>query len=353
MALLFTRSRRWVDPEGGEKSSPAGRLPGRRRSATLPAMITDEDLSARARALGAAIEPFTGQVYFSPECHRAYEALGFSPEPGGDGRGGDARRRRPTSAAAARCWGRCPGEVVAAAFGVFNPAVVVPSVAMGWALASRRDDVRGADRGRGRSAHADPRRRARRPRPARPSSCSGRTNRCARRAGRSTPGSSGWVCPATPVGDAWRLADRLREFRGDAHIAAWSSEGFDATEIGLLTELYWGLPMRTYIRTRAWSDADLDAAEARLEDRGLVAGGAMTDDGRAAREHVEVVTDRLCRPIVDALGDDFDELVGILGGWSRARPGRRRLSRVRAARPRPCRQRSVGELAPCTPATRR
>jgi hypothetical protein len=129
-------------------------------------------------------------------------------------------------------------------------------------------------------------------------------------------GLLGLGLPGTPVGDAWRLADRLREFRGDAHIAAWTSEGFDATEIGLLTELYWGLPMRTYIRTRAWSDADLDAAEARLEDRGLLAGGAMTDGGRVAREHVEVVTDRMCRPIVEALGDDFDELVGIVGGWS-------------------------------------
>ena len=117
------------------------------------------------------------------------------------------------------------------------------------------------------------------------------------------------------MGDMWRLADRLREFRGDAHIAAWSGAGFDATEIGLLTELYWGLPMRTYIRTRAWSDADLDAAEARLVARGLVADGAFTADGRAAREQVEEVTDQLCRPIIEALGDDFAELVALLGPW--------------------------------------
>ena len=52
------------------------------------------------------------------------------------------------------------------------------------------------------------------------------------------------------MGDAWRLADRLREYRGDAHTAAWTSAGFDATEIGLLTELYWGLPMRTYVAHR-------------------------------------------------------------------------------------------------------
>ena len=70
--------------------------------------------------------------------------------------------------------------------------------------------------------------------------------------------------PGDPMGDMWRLADMLREYRGDAHTAAWTSAGFDATEIGLLTELYWGLPLRTYVRTRAWSDEQLDGAEARL-----------------------------------------------------------------------------------------
>ncbi len=63
--------------------------------------------------------------------------------------------------------------------------------------------------------------------------------------------------PGDPMGDMWRLADQLREYRGDAHTAAWTSAGLDATEVGLLTELYWGLPMRSYIRTRAWTDEQL------------------------------------------------------------------------------------------------
>ena len=32
-----------------------------------------------ARRLGSVLEPVVGQVYFAPECHQAYEALGFSP----------------------------------------------------------------------------------------------------------------------------------------------------------------------------------------------------------------------------------------------------------------------------------
>ena len=45
-------------------------------------MIDDATLTYRARTLAATIEPFAGQVYFSPECHAAYEALGFQPSPG-------------------------------------------------------------------------------------------------------------------------------------------------------------------------------------------------------------------------------------------------------------------------------
>ncbi|WP_199177924.1 helix-turn-helix domain-containing protein [Mycobacterium hubeiense] len=75
----------------------------------------------------------------------------------------------------------------------------------------------------------------------------------------------------------------MREFRGDAHTAAWTSAGFDAVEIGLLTELYWGVPLKTYIRSRGWSEAELDEGIARLERRGLVADGGLTDHGRAVR----------------------------------------------------------------------
>jgi Helix-turn-helix family len=276
-------------------------------------MIDEQLVSRRARALGAVIEPVTGQVYFSPECHRAYEALGFSPSPvelGGvampDGVAYFTSR--------GSVLGQVPGEVVAAAFGVFNPAVVVPSVATGWDLATA-EVICGA-RTEGAVGQLE---RIIGPNPdglGRATELLHRANERLRPEGRPLyAGLLGLGLPGDPVGDMWRLGDRLREFRGDAHIAAWSAAGFDATEIGLLTELYWGLPMRTYIRTRAWSDRELDEAEARLVARGLVADGAFTEAGRAAREQVEVVTDQLCRPIIEALGDDFDELIALLEPW--------------------------------------
>jgi hypothetical protein len=269
-----------------------------------------------ARTLAAALEPVTGQVYFSPECHAGYQALGFGASPG---KMGEVALPDGPAYFCSRgsVMGQVPGELVAAAFGVFNPVVVVPAVTHGWTLtdAATICEVRtkGAVGQLRRILGDEPAGLARAIELLR------RATHGLRPAGR--PLSAGLLAlglPGDPIGDAWRLADRLREYRGDAHIASWTAAGFDATEIGLLTELYWGLPLRTYIRTRAWSDADLDAAEARLAKRGLVAGGAFTDEGRAAREEVEVTTDRACQPIVDNLGDGLDELVAVLRPWGAA-----------------------------------
>ena len=124
--------------------------------------------------------------------------------------------------------------------------------------------------------------------------------------------------PDDPLAAMWRRGDLLREYRGDVHTASWTSAGFDATEIGLLTELYWGLPLRTYSRTRAWSDEEFDAAEARLVARSLLADGAFTAAGQAAREAVEITTDERMSPVLDALGDDAEELVTLLTPWGAA-----------------------------------
>jgi hypothetical protein len=277
-------------------------------------MIADEVVSVRSRALGAAIEPLAGQVYFSPECHEGYVAFGFSPSP--TEVSGVAMPDGPAYfCSRGSVLGQVPGEVIAATFGVFNPAVVVPLVDMGWSLV-RADDIceartKGAVDQLTRILGAAPDGLSR------ATELLARANEQLRPAGRPLySGLVGLGLPGDPIGDVWRLADQLREFRGDAHIAAWSGAELDGTEIGLLTELYWGLPMRTYIRTRAWSDSDLDEAEARLVARGLVSEGAFTPAGRALREEVERLTDQLCRPIIESLGDDFDELIAIVGPWS-------------------------------------
>jgi hypothetical protein len=270
-----------------------------------------------ARRLGAALEPVAAQVYFSPECHAAYAALGFGASPAAT-QGGVAFPDGPAYfTSRGSVLGQVPGEVVAAAFGVFDPAAVVPSVTFGWTLTDAA--TIGAARTEGAVAQL---RRVLGDAPDGLDTVLPLLHRAVeplRPEGRPLyAGLLGLGLPGEPLADAWRLADMLREHRGDAHIAAWTSAGFDAVEIGLITELYWGLPMRTYVRTRAWSDDALDAGEERLRSRGLVADGALTDRGRAEREAVEVATDRQMQGTIDALGDDLDTLAGVLEPWGAA-----------------------------------
>jgi hypothetical protein len=122
--------------------------------------------------------------------------------------------------------------------------------------------------------------------------------------------------PETDLGAVWHFGDMLREYRGDSHTAAWISAGLDATEIGLLTELFWGLPLKSYSRTRAWSEDDYASAIERLESRDLIADGAFTDKGRQLREQVEVNTDEQMRTVISKIGADFDLLIATLSPWS-------------------------------------
>jgi hypothetical protein len=267
-----------------------------------------------------ALEPLAGQVYFSPECHAAYTELGFGPSPGSSTGGLQLPDGPAYFTSRGSVMGQVPGEVVAAAFAVFNPEAVVPAVEFGWTkvdaptICAAR--TRGAVAQLARVLGSAP------PGLARATDLLEQAVAPLRPEGKPLfAGLQSLGLPGDPMGDVWRLADPVREYRGDAHTAAWTSVGLDATEIGLLTELYWGLPMRTYVRTRGWSAAQLDAAQGRLAERGLVADGTLTEVGRALRESVEVATDAQCEPMLDALGRTLDELIGLLTPWGHALRG--------------------------------
>jgi hypothetical protein len=210
--------------------------------------------------------------------------------------------------------GQVAGEVVAAAFAVFDPAVVVPCVELGW---SRTDaPTICAARDEGALAQLE---RLLGPRPEGLNEVAAALERATgplRPEGRPLyAGVSSLPVPDHPLGRVWRHGDRLREYRGDCHTAAWTSAGLDATEIGLLTELYWGLPLRSYTRTRGWSDEAFDAAVGRLELRGLIADGAFTDEGRALREAIERTTDAGLVTAIEAIGEDLDDVIEVLEAW--------------------------------------
>lgn len=272
-----------------------------------------KDARTPTRRFAELIEPVTGQVYFSPECHEGYAALGFN---GSSGKAGETQLPDGPAYFTSRgsVMGQVPGEVVAAAFAVFSPAAVVPSVTYGWSLTDAATICAARDHGATAQLH-----RVLGPSPdglARVTELLQRMCDTLRPEGRPLyAGLRSLGLPDDPLGRMWRLGDMLREYRGDSHTAAWISHDFDATEICLLTDLYWGLPMRSYSRTRAWTDAEFDAAAERLRSRGLLDGDGFTEAGRAARESVEVATDaQMARPMA-ALGDDADELFDLLRPW--------------------------------------
>jgi hypothetical protein len=274
-----------------------------------------------ARALGAALEPVIGQVYFSPEAHRAYAQLGFDAS-AGDLNGVALPDGPAYFTSRGSVMGQVSGRVVAAAFAVFNPPVVEACVALGWSRTDAATMCAARDRGAvgqlarllGGTPPGAGRARALLERALEPLRPEGRP---------LFAGVSSLPAPRTGLDVSadlellWRAGDALREFRGDSHTAAWVNAGLDAVEIGLLTELYWGLPVRTYVRTRAWSDADLDAGVERLVARGWITSDThvLTPAGRDMRERIEVDTDRHMRPAIAALEPDLTWLLGLLEGW--------------------------------------
>jgi hypothetical protein len=179
-------------------------------------MLDDATVTSRARRLAAAIEPFAGQVYFSPECHERYAALGFRPSPGVTANGVALPDGPAYFCSRGSALGQASGELVAAAFAVFNPAVVVPAVTLGWTitdaatLAGARTDgaVAQLERILGPEPAGVDRARDLLERGAAPLRPEGRP---------LYAGLLSLEWPDGPLGRAWRAADLLREYRGDAH----------------------------------------------------------------------------------------------------------------------------------------
>ena len=272
------------------------------------------ELNGKARRLKTAVEPLAAGIYFAKEAHEAYAALGFSPSPG-DNDGLQLPDGVAYFASRGACLGQVHGELIASAFGVFNVEVVVPMVDAAWKITDAPTILQAREHG----ARESLRRMLGDPPPdcARATELLERGANAARGDGRALfSGLRSLGYPGDPIGDLWRAADLVREHRGDSHIHAWTAHGFDATEISLITEPWMGIPMRSYSRSRAWSDADFDAALERMTARGLFKDGEITQEGIDAREAVESTTDLQEQSVIDAIGADLDELCTILEGYA-------------------------------------
>ena len=139
--------------------------------------------------------------------------------------------------------------MVAAAFGCFNPKAVVPFVAVGWQTTDREAILRAREQGATAMLQ--------RVLGDRPEGMD-RVTGLLRHAAEAAPwaghamysGLRSLGFPGTPMGDLWRAADLVREHRGDSHVISWAVGGADAVEVLLLTEQYWGVPVRAYAPSR-------------------------------------------------------------------------------------------------------
>jgi len=255
-----------------------------------------------ARRLRDAIEPIAMICYWSEPAYDAYAALGLDFLQG-------------------YVWSRgCvlgepDGGVVAAAFGVFEPGLIVQLYDAARATAGLAD-IRAA-----REAGAVTALRTVLGAPERVAEVTGALRRgveAADTAGRSLfAGLAGLPWPTDELGRLWHACSMLRELRGDSHLAACVAAGLTGLEANILTELRVGWPLHSYTATRGWPPETMNLATASLSERGLIADDTLTGAGASLRADVEEATDRQLAPVRDAIGPALFDILPPLQEWSR------------------------------------
>src|SRR4051812_15410215 len=240
-------------------------------SGVFASAMPENELSRLARRPRDALKPLASNVYFAPEVHAAFQEIGFGP-----GTEEDGCLVLPDLAAyycsRAGCMGQVPGEVVVAAFGVFNSALIIPEVERGWKTADR--DAILAARLRGTTASLE-RIVGDQPGIARATEFLLRTAYAGSAGGRFLyAGLRSLPLPDTPWGALWRAADLVREYRGDSHIAAWIAAGLDPVEAGVLTEGDYRMPTKRDPPGRGRAGGAPHEGVGRPGRRGLVEGDA-------------------------------------------------------------------------------
>jgi hypothetical protein len=249
--------------------------------------------TGRARRLRDALEPIATQGWWSRAAAQRVTGLGLGFFDG-------------------YVWGRAAAlgtpapAVVAAAFGVFDPAMIGAVYEQGRSAAARDDVLAARADGAAQSlsglaseaecaAVADPLLEA---------------LDAADGMGRALfSGLRGLPLPSTAAGRLWRAAELVREHRGDGHLAAAAAAGIEWRELNVLTELWLGFAPGEYSASRGMSAAQVGEVVAELERRGLAAGGALTAEGRGTRDRLEAATDTSQAALVAALGAKLDDVV--------------------------------------------
>src|SRR4051794_3277265 len=249
-----------------------------------------------ARKAWRTLEPIHGFVYFSPDAEPAYVAAGLKP-----GRMGYfASRSAPMGAVAA--------EVVIATFFNFEHGLVRSVIPEAWdrstperVLAARLHiaDV-GLRRMLGDACESpELAEAAELARTAAEAACGHPEGRPLFAGHASLP----W--PSEPHLVLWHAQTLLREFRGDAHVAALTLHGLTGLEALVCHAASGDVPADVLRTTRAYSEAQWAAGVAGLVARGLVEpDGSFTAEGRRDRDEIERLTDERSVAPYEAIGED-------------------------------------------------
>jgi hypothetical protein len=256
---------------------------------------------ALARRLWNVLEPIHATVYFAPEVHAGYRAVGLR----GFWMGYFAGRAHPL--------GRASPEVVAATFFNFHPAMVRRALPNAWHHADP------GEVGAARLAGIDVALRRllgdRIDSAALPEAADLAETAAA---GCSIDGRPLFAAhaalppPGPPHLRLWHAATLLREHRGDGHVVANVSRGVSGLASHVLFAATGAVSRSTLQDNRGWSDQEWQAAEEDLTGRGWLRDRRLTDTGRRLRRDVEDLTDDLAvdllRPIGSAGGQRLIDL---------------------------------------------
>ncbi len=249
--------------------------------------------NAQIRAMHRGLEPYHGMIYFVPEAAAAYAELGI-------------RGRMGYFASRAAAMGPVGPETVISTFFNFNPELVYAAVPEAWSLASPEQvleaRVGAADTALRRvlgdavdgpeiAEAAELAKLA--------------AGGCYLEGHPLYAGHAAQAWPTQPHLVLWWAQTLLREFRGDGHIAAMTTEGLSGIEALVVHQATGVLPPGTLQSTRAWSDDAWAEGVASVQRRGwLDDAGELTEDGLTARQWVEDRTDELAAGCWELLGDD-------------------------------------------------
>lgn len=269
---------------------------------------------AIARKTWRTLEPLHGMIYFVPEAAEAYAEVGIQ----GNRMGYFASRSAPMGAVAA--------DVVIATFFNFNPDLVRRVIPEAWSRTTPEQLVearfRAADRALRRGVGDEV---LGSPEVVEAAGLARRAAEAATERPEGRPLFAGLLTVAWPDEPhlvLWHAQSLLREFRGDAHVAALLLDGLTGIEALVVHAATGDVPEAILQATRAWPAEAWATAVDALRGRGIVEAGeglALTEEGRARRQWVEDRTDELSLSAYEALGE---------GGCSRLRELGRPLSQA-------------------------